>query len=137
MVSYRVETDSMGDIKVDDAKLWGAQTQRSMQNFDIGSAATQMPIEIVQAMAIVKYSAAVANFKLGKLGDQKMKMITKAAQEIVDGFLDTHFPLVVWQTGSGTQSNMNVNEVISNRCSDYSGTPRGSKTLCTRTTTLT
>jgi fumarate hydratase class II len=118
----------MGDIKVDDAKLWGAQTQRSMQNFDIGSAATQMPIEIVQAMAIVKYSAAVANFKLGKLGDQKMKMITKAAQEIVDGFLDTHFPLVVWQTGSGTQSNMNVNEVISNRCSDYSGTPRGSKT---------
>ena len=125
--SYRIEKDSMGDIKVESSKLWGAQTQRSYQNFDIGRGITQMPMEVVYAQAIVKRCAAITNFKIGKLEKSKCELITKAAEEVIGGLLDTHFPLVVWQTGSGTQTNMNVNEVISNRCSDFCGTPRGSK----------
>ena len=126
--SYRTENDSMGEIKVESSKLWGAQTQRSYENFDIGRGSTQMPLEVVHAQAIVKRCAALANFKIGKLDKEKCDLITKAADEVIGGLLDTHFPLVVWQTGSGTQTNMNVNEVISNRCSDFAGTPRGSKT---------
>ena len=125
--SYRTENDSMGEIKVESSKLWGAQTQRSYENFDIGRGSTQMPLEVVHAQAIVKRCAALANFKIGKLDKEKCDLITKAADEVIGGLLDTHFPLVVWQTGSGTQTNMNVNEVISNRCSDFAGTPRGSK----------
>eukprot|EP00943_MAST-04B_sp_MAST-4B-sp1_P000916 g916.t1 len=125
--SFRTEKDSMGDIKVESSKLWGAQTQRSYENFDIGRGTTQMPMEVVRAQAVVKRCAAIANFKIGKLEKEKCALITKAADEIINGLLDTHFPLVVWQTGSGTQTNMNVNEVISNRCSDFAGTPRGSK----------
>ena len=113
--SFRTEKDSMGDIKVESSKLWGAQTQRSYENFDIGRGTTQMPMEVVRAQAVVKRCAAIANFKIGKLEKEKCALITKAADEIINGLLDTHFPLVVWQTGSGTQTNMNVNEVISNR----------------------
>ena len=127
MTSYREEKDSMGTIKVESSKLWGAQTQRSMENFKIGGPASRMPLEVVRAMAVVKRAAAMANCKLGKLSMDKRDLIVKAAMEVSNGLLDTHFPLVIWQTGSGTQTNMNVNEVISNRCSDYAGTQRGSK----------
>ena len=112
-MSYRIEKDTMGEIQVPKDKLWKAQTQRSLQNFKIGT--EKMPIEIIRAFAILKRSAAIANKKLGKLIDVKANAIIAAADEIIDGKLDDQFPLVVWQTGSGTQSNMNVNEVISFR----------------------
>ncbi|WP_036127590.1 lyase family protein, partial [Lysinibacillus sphaericus] len=112
-MDYRIEKDTMGEIKVPADKIWGAQTQRSKENFQIGT--EQMPIELVQAMAILKKSAAIANNKLGKLSDIKTNAIVQAADEILNGQWDDQFPLVVWQTGSGTQSNMNVNEVIAHR----------------------
>ena len=112
-MEYRIEKDTMGEIKVPADKLWKAQTQRSLENFKIGT--EKMPIEIIRAFAILKRSCALANNKLGKLSDVKTKAIITAADEVLAGKLDDQFPLVVWQTGSGTQSNMNVNEVLSFR----------------------
>jgi fumarate hydratase, class II len=109
-MNFRVEKDTMGEIKVDVTKYWGAQTQRSKENFRIGI--EQMPVEVITAFAILKRSAALVNEKLGKLHPNKSKAILFACDEIITGHLTDHFPLVVWQTGSGTQSNMNVNEVI-------------------------
>jgi len=113
MMEYRIEKDTMGEVKVPADKWWGAQTQRSKNNFKIGL--EKMPMEIVRAFAILKRSTAIVNEKLGKLSEHKKNAILIACDEILDGKLDEHFPLVVWQTGSGTQSNMNVNEVIANR----------------------
>lgn len=112
-MDYRIEKDTMGEINVPADKLWKAQTQRSLENFKIGT--EKMPIEIIHAFAILKRSCALANNKLGKLSDTKAKAIIAAADEVLAGKLDMQFPLVVWQTGSGTQSNMNVNEVLSFR----------------------
>ncbi len=110
-MDYRLEKDTLGEIKVPADKFWGAQTQRSKQNFPIGN--EKMPLEIIRAFAILKKSAAKVNHDLGLLEKEKMKAIEYAADEVLAGKLDEHFPLVVWQTGSGTQSNMNMNEVLS------------------------
>ena len=118
-MEYRIEHDSMGEMKVPADKYWGAQTQRSYQNFRIGT--EKMPKEIITAFAYLKKAAALANFRLGKLDEEKLNAIAAAADEILAGKLDDNFPLVVWQTGSGTQSNMNVNEVIANRGNAISG----------------
>lgn len=112
-MEYRIEKDTIGEIQVPADKLWGAQTQRSFQNFKIGG--EKMPIELIRMFAILKKSAAAVNQKLGKLEPEKAEAIIKAADEVIGGSWDEHFPLVVWQTGSGTQSNMNVNEVIAHR----------------------
>ncbi len=112
-MDHRVERDTMGEIKVTAEKLWGAQTQRSFENFKIGI--EKMPIEVIRAFSILKKAAAKANNRLGKLDDSKMQIISIVCDEINGGKLDDNFPLVVWQTGSGTQSNMNVNEVVANR----------------------
>lgn len=112
-MKYRVERDTMGEIQVPADRLWGAQTQRSSENFRIGS--ERMPMEVIRAFAILKKSAAQANKDLGKLDPDKAEAIQAAADEILTGQWDDEFPLVVWQTGSGTQSNMNVNEVIAHR----------------------
>lgn len=119
MSHFRKEKDSMGYIDVPADKYWGAQTQRSSENFKIGG--HKMPKEIIKAFAILKMSAAQANFDLGALSEEKKKLIEKVSQEIIDGKLDEQFPLVVWQTGSGTQSNMNLNEVIANRAHVING----------------
>src|SRR5262245_7623336 len=121
----RIETDTMGEIAVAADRYWGAQTQRSLQNFKIG--AERMPIEVIRALAIIKQAAAQVNTDLRLLPADKPDLIVKAAQEVIDGKLDDHFPLVVWQTGSGTQTNMNVNEVISNRAIEMAGGVVGSK----------
>ncbi|MFD1739084.1 class II fumarate hydratase [Bacillus salitolerans] len=112
-MNERIERDTLGEIKVPSDRFWGAQTQRSKENFNIGT--ERMPIEMIRAFAILKMCAAETNYKLSKLDKLKMESIKEAAQEILEGKLDEHFPLVVWQTGSGTQSNMNVNEVIAYR----------------------
>lgn len=112
-MEYRIEHDTLGEVKVPADKLWGAQTQRSYQNFKIGQ--EKMPKEIVYAFAILKKAAAIVNNKLQKLSDAKANAITQAADEVLAGKWDDNFPLVVWQTGSGTQSNMNMNEVIAHR----------------------
>ncbi|MGG4142699.1 class II fumarate hydratase [Paenibacillus algorifonticola] len=112
-MEYRIEKDTMGEIQVPADKLWGAQTQRSLQNFKISG--ERMPIEVVHAMAIIKKAAAIANEKLGVLDAEKSAVIGEAVDEILTGRWDEHFPLVVWQTGSGTQTNMNVNEVVAHR----------------------
>ena len=112
-MKYRIEHDSIGDIQVPVDKMWGAQTQRSKENFAIGT--ELMPIELIQAFAVLKKAAAKVNHDLGALSDVKMNAVSKAAAEIGAGKWNEHFPLVVWQTGSGTQSNMNVNEVIAYR----------------------
>jgi fumarate hydratase, class II len=112
-MEYRIEKDTIGEIQVPADKLWGAQTQRSSENFRIGT--ERMPGELITVFAILKKSAAIVNEELGKLNADKAKAIIAAAEEVMDGTWDDHFPLVVWQTGSGTQSNMNVNEVIANR----------------------
>ncbi|MFD2368796.1 class II fumarate hydratase [Brevibacillus sp. GCM10020057] len=112
-MEYRIEKDTLGEIQVPADKLWGAQTQRSFQNFKIGG--EKMPLEVIRMFAILKRSAAAVNRKLGKLDADKAEAIITAADEIIAGKWDEHFPLVVWQTGSGTQSNMNVNEVIAHR----------------------
>lgn len=123
-MSYRVEKDSLGEIEVPADKYWGAQTQRSLQNFKIGPAFS-MPIEIVHAFGYLKKACAMSNARLGYLTDEKLKLIIQVCDEITEGKLDEHFPLVIWQTGSGTHTNMNCNEVISNRAqvlqSDKSG----------------
>ncbi|OAB47590.1 class II fumarate hydratase [Paenibacillus antarcticus] len=112
-MEYRIEKDTIGEIQVPADKLWAAQTQRSFENFRIGT--EKMPLDLIRVFAILKKSAALANGKLGKMDPLKVEAIVEAADEIIDGKLDEHFPLAVWQTGSGTQSNMNVNEVIANR----------------------
>ena len=119
-MSYRTEKDTIGEIKVPSDKYWGAQTERSKNNFKIGPAGS-MPIEIVHAFAILKKAAAITNSKLGILDENKMELISSVCNEIMEGKLDDQFPLVVWQTGSGTQSNMNVNEVIANRAHVING----------------
>ena len=121
----RVETDTFGPIDVPADRYWGAQTQRSRQNFRIGT--ERMPEPVVRALAIVKLAAAETNLKLGLLDKRRAQAIARAAGEVIDGKLDGHFPLVVWQTGSGTQSNMNLNEVISNRAIEILGGKMGSK----------
>ena len=113
-MNYRTETDSMGEVQVPAQKYWGAQTQRSLMNFPIGPAAS-MPIEIIHAFAYLKKAAAITNNKFGLLSDDKMKIISQVCDEISAGKLDDQFPLVIWQTGSGTHTNMNCNEVIANR----------------------
>lgn len=118
-MDYRIEKDTMGEVKVPVDKLWGAQTQRSFENFKIGIEV--MPIEVIKAFSVLKKGAAKANNKLGKLDDDKTKAISNVCDEIFAGKLNEHFPLVVWQTGSGTQSNMNVNEVIANRANQIMG----------------
>ena len=118
-MDYRIERDSMGEMEVPADRYWGAQTQRSYQNFQIGT--EKMPEEIVRAFGILKKAAALANHRLGKLDDERLGLISRACDEVVAGKLDGHFPLVVWQTGSGTQSNMNVNEVVANRGNEITG----------------
>ncbi|MEQ6120029.1 class II fumarate hydratase [Reichenbachiella sp. MALMAid0571] len=120
-MEYRIEHDTMGEVKVPADKYWGAQTQRSKMNFKIGGANMQMPIEIVKAFAILKKSAAETNCELGVLSKEKSDLIGKVCDEILSGQLDDQFPLVIWQTGSGTQSNMNVNEVVANRAHVLNG----------------
>src|SRR5688572_14368096 len=124
--NVRIETDSMGEVEVAVDAYWGAQTQRSLKHFDIGF--DVMPREVIRALGILKKAAAVVNRDLGKLSDEKLELITQAADEVIDGKLDEHFPLRVWQTGSGTQTNMNANEVISNRAIEIAGGEMGSKT---------
>ncbi len=114
-MEYRIERDTLGDVKVPADKLWGAQTERSRNNFKIGPEAS-MPIEVIHSYAIIKKAAAMTNHSCGILSKDKMELISTVCDEIVDGKHNDQFPLVVWQTGSGTQTNMNVNEVISNRC---------------------
>ena len=121
----RVETDSFGPIEVPGDRYWGAQTERSRQNFRIGK--DRMPIEIVHALGIVKLAAAETNRELGLIDQRRAKTIARAAREVIDGKLDEHFPLVVWQTGSGTQTNMNLNEVIANRANELLGGELGAK----------
>lgn len=123
----RTESDSFGPIEVPSDRYWGAQTQRSRQNFRIGH--DRMPIEIVHALGIVKLASAETNRELGLLDRRRAGAIIRAAREVIDGKLDDHFPLVVWQTGSGTQSNMNVNEVIANRAVELLGGKLGAKAL--------
>jgi fumarate hydratase class II len=124
-MATRIESDSMGTLEVPAEKYWGCQTQRSKQNFRIGE--ERMPREVVRAFGILKKAAALANHELGVLPADKRDLIARAADEVIAGELDAHFPLVVWQTGSGTQSNMNVNEVISNRAIELAGGVMGSK----------
>ena len=112
-MEYRIERDSIGEIQVPADKYWAAQTQRSLENFKIGN--QKMPTEIIRAFAVLKKCAAMTNHELGVLSEQKMSLIAQVCDEIIAGDLDDQFPLVIWQTGSGTQSNMNVNEVIANR----------------------
>ena len=119
-MSFRIEKDTIGEIKVESDKYWGAQTERSRNNFKIGSPAS-MPIEIIHAFAVLKKAAAITNFKLGVLDEKKKDLISKVCDEILDNKLNNEFPLVVWQTGSGTQSNMNINEVIANRAHVING----------------
>src|SRR3982751_6433238 len=124
-VKTRVETDSMGEVDVPVTAYWGAQTQRSLKHFAIGF--DVMPREVIRALGILKKAAAIVNFDLGKLPADKKNLIVRAADEVIEGKLDEHFPLRVWQTGSGTQTNMNANEVISNRAIELAGGVLGSK----------
>lgn len=125
-MTERIEKDSLGEVAVPSNKYWGAQTERSLENFKIGG--HKMPIEVIHAFAIVKKAAASVNFDLGLLSEEKSKVIGSVCDEILEGKLNAHFPLVVWQTGSGTQTNMNVNEVVSNRAIEIKGGEIGSKT---------
>jgi fumarate hydratase class II len=121
----RIETDSMGEIEVASDRYWGAQTQRSLLHFNIGN--DRMPRELIRALGILKKAAAVVNEELGKLSADKAALIVQACDEVISGKLDDHFPLRIWQTGSGTQTNMNANEVISNRAIELAGGVLGSK----------
>src|SRR5256886_5529701 len=123
--SHRTESDSMGSIEVHSDKYWGAQTQRSLHHFDIGE--DKMPPELIRAFGVLKKAAALVNQDLGKLPEDKTRLIVQAADEVISGKLNDHFPLRIWQTGSGTQTNMNANEVISNRAIELSGGTPGSK----------
>ena len=113
-MKYRIEKDTMGEVKVPSDKLWGAQTERSRNNFKIGPSAS-MPLEVVYGFAYLKKAAAYANHELGALELKKRDLIAAVCDEILEGKHDAQFPLVIWQTGSGTQTNMNVNEVVANR----------------------
>jgi fumarate hydratase class II len=124
-MAYRIEYDTLGEVSVPEDKLWGAQTQRSLQNFKIGG--HRMPKEVIYALAIAKKAAALTNADLGILPQEKAHLIAEVCDEILSGALDEHFPLVVWQTGSGTQTNMNLNEVIANRANQKLGQPLGTK----------
>ncbi|MBN2326178.1 MAG: class II fumarate hydratase [Candidatus Omnitrophica bacterium] len=124
-MEYRIEKDTMGEMKVPVEAYYGAQAARSLENFRIGS--ERMPRELIKAFGILKKAAAIVNNQLGVLPDDKKDLIVRAADEVIEGKLDEHFPLVIWQTGSGTQTNMNVNEVISNRANEMAGQPRGVK----------
>ncbi len=126
-MEYRIEKDTMGEVKVPADKYWGAQTQRSSENFKIGNPAS-MPKEVIAAFGYLKKAAAAANCELGVLPDEKKQLITKVCDEIIEGKLYDQFPLVIWQTGSGTQSNMNVNEVVSNRAHVLNGGKLGEGT---------
>ena len=126
MVKYRKESDSFGFINVPSNAYWGAQTQRSLKNFDIGN--ETIPLSIIKSLGVIKLAAAKVNFDQGKLSKKVTNAIVKAAKEVISGKLNEHFPLSVWQTGSGTQSNMNANEVISNRAIELLGGKKGSKT---------
>src|SRR6266516_2822379 len=123
--STRMETDSFGPIEVPADRYWGAQTERSRQNFRIGQ--DRMPMPIIRALGVVKLAAAETNRELGLLDERRARAIIRGAREVIDGELDDHFPLVVWQTGSGTQTNMNLNEVIANRANEMLGGKRGEK----------
>ncbi len=125
-MEYRIERDTMGEVKVPADKYYGAQTARSLMNFKIGG--ERFPRELIRALGILKKAAAMANEELGTLPKEKAELIKQAADEVIEGKLDEHFPLVVWQTGSGTQTNMNSNEVISNRAIEIAGGEMGSKT---------
>src|SRR6201997_1340567 len=125
MTGMRIESDSMGKIEVPANVYWGAQTQRSLLHFNIGR--DTMPPELIRAFGILKKAAALVNQDLGKLPTEKARLIAEAADEVIAGKLNEHFPLRIWQTGSGTQTNMNVNEVISNRAIEISGGVMGSK----------
>src|SRR5690606_26674723 len=127
MANTRIETDSMGEIAVPADRYWGAQTQRSIQNFPIGVARFRWQASIITSLGILKRSAALANKELGQIPEDVADLIVRAADEVVEGRLNDEFPLVVFQTGSGTQSNMNANEVISNRAIELAGGERGSK----------
>jgi fumarate hydratase class II len=124
-MAMRTESDTFGPIEVPSEKYWGAQTQRSLENFKIGI--ERMPRPLIRGMGIVKYCSAEVNEDLGKIDAERAAAMKRAGQEVIEGILDDHFPLVVWQTGSGTQSNMNVNEVISNRAIEMMGGVMGSK----------
>src|SRR4051812_26341800 len=121
MSEYRIEKDTMGEVKVPVDALYGAQTQRSIENFKIAQDINRMPKEIIRAFAYLKKAAALTNTELGVLPKEKAELISKVSDEIIEGKLDQYFPLVVWQTGSGTQSNMNVNEVIAYRAHVLNG----------------
>lgn len=125
MADIRIETDSMGNIEVPNDKYWGAQTQRSLHHFNIGR--EHFPREMIRALGILKKAAAMVNKDLGLLPAEKADLVVKAADEVIEGKLDEHFPLFVWQTGSGTQTNMNTNEVIANRAIQMAGGVMGSK----------
>ena len=122
---FRTETDSMGALAVPADRYWGAQTQRSLQNFEVGDERFSRPL--IAALGVLKHAAASVNADLGLLPKDKAALIQRAAQEVIDGKLDEHFPLVVYQTGSGTQTNMNANEVIANRAIEILGGVLGSK----------
>ena len=127
MSEHRIEKDSFGEIAVPAARLWGAQTERSLHHFDIST--EKMPLELIRALALVKRSTAVVNLGLGTLDAKKAAAIVAAADEVLAGQHDAEFPLAVWQTGSGTQSNMNMNEVLANRASQLLGGPVGDARL--------
>jgi fumarate hydratase, class II len=128
MTERRTETDSMGTIEVDASRYWGAQTQRSLHHFSIGDpAGDRMPVDVVHAMGVLKRAAALANAEAGDLDPAIADLIVAAADEVMAGALDAHFPLFVWQTGSGTQTNMNANEVIANRAIEMAGGQMGSR----------
>ena len=124
-MEYRIESDTMGEVKVPVDMYYGAQTARSLMNFKIGG--ERFPRELIRALGVLKKAAALTNNELGMISDDKTKLIVEAADEVISGKLDEHFPLVVWQTGSGTQTNMNSNEVIANRAIEISGGELGSK----------
>src|SRR5690242_14253853 len=124
----RTETDSMGAVQVAADRYWGAQTERSLHHFSIGGPSERMPVEVVRAFGVLKKACALVNLELGKLDEEKAGLIVRAADDVIEGKLDEDFPLFVWQTGSGTQTNMNANEVISNRAIELAGGDMGSKT---------
>src|SRR5262245_38153507 len=123
----RIESDSLGEVEVAADRLWGAQTERSRQNFPIGVERYRWGRPVIRALGVLKKCAALANGELGELPAEKVELIVRAAQEVIDGKLDAEFPLVVFQTGSGTQTNMNANEVIANRAIQLAGGKVGSK----------
>ena len=123
--AWRIEHDSMGEVRVPAERYWGAQTQRSLEHFPIGTERFRWGRRVIWALGVLKLAAARANEELGRLPRDKAELIARAATEVMDGALDAEFPLVVFQTGSGTQSNMNANEVIANRADELAGTGRG------------